>query len=123
MKTTLAKVEEEYPFAQKGQQTEETDPYDVVWLTIKIQLPFAIFQLVTTFYLIFVSFFQAPRYEWRYRWLTIIPWFHFAFALIDFLIIPLIVIIQTAVQHKAITKSLYSGPIWLCTFISFLLLF
>ena len=56
-------------------------------------------------------------------WLKIIPWVHTIFSLIDFVVIPIIVIVQTLSNRESMKTSHFTGPLMLFAFTSVVFLF
>jgi hypothetical protein len=93
------------------------DSFVGYWI-LNFQLPFTVFQSVTTVYIIFVSFYKG----WdciQGLWLTIGPCIHALFVLLDFVVIPITIIVQIFLTEAEVNESLFSAGLILYPLISF----
>jgi hypothetical protein len=72
---------------------------------------------VTALYLIFASFYKCPEFMSSW-WIFVGPWIHAIFTVLDFIVIPLIVIIEILFNTSAIRISSFSAGIVLYPMIS-----
>lgn len=89
---------------------EANYPDDPAKEIVEFQHPFAIFQIVTIFYVFFISYHRSPE-RIAPIWIKIGPIIHAFFIVLDFLIIPLVVIIHFMTKTDEIKQSLFTGPL------------
>ena len=78
----------------------------------------AAFQFASLLYIIFVGYNKSPEWAGLY-WIKIGPWIHVVLTLIDFLVIPLLVIIHTFTKTTELKASLFTAPLLIYPIISF----
>lgn len=84
---------------------------------VDFQMPCAIFQAVTALYLIFASFYKSPDFMSSW-WIFVGPWIHAIFTILDFIVIPIVVIIEIFFNMSAIGASSFSAGLVLFPMIS-----
>lgn len=72
--------------------------------------------------MIFVSFVKSPKFM-ELWWIDVGPWIHAFFCISDFLLIPIIVVIQNLSNREAIGFSIFTEALWLCTFTNLVKMF
>lgn len=87
------------------------------WI-LDYQLPFALFQAVTSLYLIFASFHTAWDFM-QHWWIFVGPVIHAVFTVIDFVVIPLAIIIQIFVSGSNVSASLFTAGLWVYPMLCF----
>lgn len=87
------------------------------WI-LDYQLPFAVFQAVTSLYLIFASFHTAWDFMQSW-WIFVGPVIHAVFAILDFVVIPLAIIIQIFVSGKSVSDGLFTAGLWIYPLLCF----
>lgn len=82
----------------------------------------AAWQFATILYVIFVGYHKSP--EWAgLNWIKTGPWIHVVLVIVDFLVIPLLVVIHTLTEPVNIKASMFTGPLLIYPFISFCIMF
>lgn len=82
----------------------------------------AAFQFGSLLYVIFVGYSKSPEWAGLY-WIKIGPWIHVVMVFLDFLVIPLIVIIHTLTKTTELEASSFTGPLFIYPIISLCLIF
>jgi hypothetical protein len=70
---------------------------------MEVQLYFGLFQTVTIFYLVFVSFWKSPT--WWKSYILVGPWIHLFFTATDFILIPICNIIAVFMKIEWVFNS------------------
>lgn len=87
------------------------------WI-LDYQLPFAIFQAVTSLYLIFASFHTAWAFMQNW-WIFVGPVIHAVLTVLNFVVIPLAIIIQIFVSGKSVSDGLFTAGLWVYPLLCF----
>jgi len=84
--------------------------------------PLAVFQMLSTLILIFVSLTTSPFESIKDVYEKNVPFVHAVIAVLVFLAIPIIIVISTFVNMSSINDSELKAPLWLYCFASFSIL-
>jgi hypothetical protein len=98
-------------------------PSDPAKAIVDFQLYLAVFQFLTCIYLIFVQITPTNNTISMFGegYFNIAPKIHALFAGLDFVVIPIFVILQSLIQFGKYEESYFTGSLWLYPLVSFVI--